>query len=42
MGTAGFTAVPAISGERLWLAAAARAGLAAGLGLLEVAAPDRL
>jgi hypothetical protein len=42
MSTTGFRKVASISSERLWLAAAARAGLAASLGLLEVGAPDRL
>jgi arginyl-tRNA synthetase len=41
MSTTGFRKVPS-SSERLWLADAARAGLAASLGLLEVGAPDRL
>jgi arginyl-tRNA synthetase len=40
--TTGFTKVSGISSERLWLAAAARTGLAAGLGLLGVSAPARL
>jgi arginyl-tRNA synthetase len=31
-----------ISSERLWLAAAARTGLGAGLELLGIAAPERL
>jgi arginyl-tRNA synthetase len=30
------------SPERLWLATAARTGLGAGLGLLGIAAPERL
>ena len=42
MSTTGFTKVAGISSERLWLAEAARTGLAAGLGLLGVSAPDRL
>ncbi len=42
MSTTGFRKVASIGSERLWLAAAARAGLAASLGLLEVGAPDRL
>jgi arginyl-tRNA synthetase len=42
MNTTGFTKVSSISSERLWLADAARTGLAAGLGLLGVSAPDRL
>jgi arginyl-tRNA synthetase len=42
MSTTGFRKVTSIGSERLWLAAAARAGLAASLGLLEVGAPDRL
>jgi arginyl-tRNA synthetase len=42
MSTTGFRNVSDISSERLWLAAAARAGLAAGLGLLGVSAPERL
>jgi hypothetical protein len=42
MDTTGFTAISTISSERLWLADAARTGLAAGLGLLEVSAPGRL
>jgi arginyl-tRNA synthetase len=42
MSTTGFRKVTSIDSERLWLAAAARAGLAASLGLLEVGAPDRL
>jgi arginyl-tRNA synthetase len=41
MSTTGFRKVPS-SSERLWLADAARAGIAASLGLLEVSAPDRL
>jgi len=41
MSTTGFRKVPC-SRERLWLADAARAGIAASLGLLEVSAPDRL
>ncbi|HLN71175.1 MAG TPA: DALR anticodon-binding domain-containing protein [Streptosporangiaceae bacterium] len=42
MSTTGFTTIPSISSERLWLADAARTGLAAGLGLLGVDAPSRL
>jgi arginyl-tRNA synthetase len=42
MNTTGFTKVSSISSERLWLADAARTGLAAGLGLLGVSAPSRL
>ena len=42
MSTTGFTKVSSISSERLWLADAARAGLAACLGLLGVSAPRRL
>ena len=42
MSTTSFTTMRSISSERLWLAAAARTGLAAGLGLLEVGAPGRL
>ena len=42
MSTAGFTRISAISSERLWLAAAARTGLAASLGLLGIGAPERL
>jgi arginyl-tRNA synthetase len=42
MNTTGFTKISSISSERLWLADAARTGLAAGLGLLGVGAPDRL
>jgi arginyl-tRNA synthetase len=42
MSTTGFTKVSSISSERLWLAEAARAGLAACLGLLGVSAPRRL
>ncbi len=42
MSTSGFTNVSAISSERLWLAAAARTGLAASLGLLGIGAPERL
>jgi arginyl-tRNA synthetase len=40
--TTSFANVPGISGERLWLAAAARTGLAAGLDLLGISAPERL
>jgi arginyl-tRNA synthetase len=42
MSTTSFTKIPDISSERLWLADAARTGLAAGLGLLGIGAPDRL
>ena len=42
MSTTSFTTVSSISSERLWLADAARTGLAAGLGLLGVDAPSRL
>jgi arginyl-tRNA synthetase len=42
MSTTSFTKVPDISSERLWLADAARTGLAAGLGLLGIAAPSRI
>jgi arginyl-tRNA synthetase len=42
MSTTGFTTIPTISSERLWLAAAARTGLAAGLGLLGIGAPERI
>jgi arginyl-tRNA synthetase len=42
MSTTGFRKVSGIGSERLWLADAARTGLAAGLGLLGVGAPDRL
>jgi arginyl-tRNA synthetase len=42
MSTTGFTTISSISSERLWLAEAARTGLAAGLGLLGVGAPARL
>jgi DALR anticodon binding protein/arginyl tRNA synthetase-like protein len=42
MSTTSFTTVSSISSERLWLADAARAGLAAGLGLLGIDAPSRL
>jgi arginyl-tRNA synthetase len=42
MSTTGFTTVSSIGSERLWLADAARTGLAAGLGLLGVGAPRRL
>jgi len=42
MSTTSFTKVPEISSERLWLADAARTGLAAGLGLLGIGAPSRL
>ena len=42
MSTTSFTRVSGISSERLWLADAARTGLAAGLGLLGIDAPSRL
>lgn len=42
MSTTGFRTIYQISSERLWLADAARTGLAAGLGLLGVSAPSRL
>ena len=42
MSTTSFRKIPDISSERLWLADAARTGLAAGLGLLGIAAPNRL
>jgi arginyl-tRNA synthetase len=42
MSTTSFRTVPDISSERLWLADAARTGLAAGLGLLGIDAPGRL
>jgi arginyl-tRNA synthetase len=42
MNTTSFTKIADISSERLWLADAARTGLAAGLGLLGIGAPDRL
>ena len=42
MSTTSFTTVSSISSERLWLADAARTGLAAGLGLLGIDAPSRL
>jgi arginyl-tRNA synthetase len=42
MSTTGFRKVSGISSERLWLADAARTGLAASLGLLGVGAPQRL
>jgi arginyl-tRNA synthetase len=42
MSTTSFRTVPNISSERLWLADAARTGLAAGLGLLGIDAPSRL
>jgi arginyl-tRNA synthetase len=42
MSTTGFTTISSIISERLWLADAARTGLAAGLGLLGVGAPSRL
>jgi arginyl-tRNA synthetase len=42
MSTSSFRKIPDISSERLWLADAARTGLAAGLGLLGIDAPPRL
>jgi arginyl-tRNA synthetase len=42
MSTTSFRTIPNISSERLWLADAARTGLAAGLGLLGIDAPSRL
>ena len=42
MSTSSFRKIPDISSERLWLADAARTGLAAGLGLLGIDAPSRL
>src|SRR3984957_17151893 len=42
MSTTGFTTISTISSERLWLADAARTGLAAGLELLGVQAPERI
>jgi arginyl-tRNA synthetase len=42
MSTPGFTHISSIDSERLWLAAAARTGLAASLGLLGISAPERL
>ena len=42
MSTTSFTTVSSISSERLWLADAARTGLAVGLGLLGIDAPGRL
>jgi diaminopimelate decarboxylase len=42
MSTSSFRKIPDISSERLWLADAARTGLAAGLGLLGIEAPARL
>jgi arginyl-tRNA synthetase len=42
MSTTGFTTISSISTERLWLADAARTGLAAGLELLGVDAPERI
>ena len=42
MSSTSFTKIPDISSERLWLADAARTGLAAGLGLLGIGAPSRL
>jgi arginyl-tRNA synthetase len=40
--TSSFRTISRISSERLWLADAARTGLAAGLGLLGIGAPSRL
>jgi arginyl-tRNA synthetase len=40
--TTSFRTTSRISSERLWLADAARTGLAAGLGLLGIGAPSRL
>ncbi len=42
MSTTSFTTISSVSSERLLLADAARTGLAAGLGLLGIGAPDRL
>ena len=42
MSTTSFTTISSISSERLWLADAARTGLAAGLELLGVDAPERI
>jgi hypothetical protein len=42
MSTTAFTTISSISSERLWLADAARTGLAAGLELLGVVAPERI
>jgi arginyl-tRNA synthetase len=42
MSTTSFTRTADIGSERLWLADAARTGLAAGLDLLGISAPDRL
>ena len=42
MSTTSFTTISSISSERLWLADAARTGLASGLGLLGIGAPSRL
>jgi arginyl-tRNA synthetase len=42
MSTTGFTTIASITSERLWLADAARTGLAAGLRLLGVGAPERI
>jgi arginyl-tRNA synthetase len=42
MSTTGFTTIASITSERLWLADAARTGLAAGLRLLGVDAPERI
>jgi len=40
--TTAYKAATGVASERLWLADAARTGLAAGLGLLGIAPPDRL
>jgi arginyl-tRNA synthetase len=42
MSTTSFTKIAGISSERLWLADAARTGLAVGLDLLGIGAPSRL
>ncbi len=42
MSTTGYKITGALTSERLWLAEAARIGLAAGLGLLGITAPDRI
>jgi arginyl-tRNA synthetase len=42
MSTTAFTTIASISSERLWLADAARTGLAAGLRLIGVDAPERI
>ncbi|HEX6527811.1 MAG TPA: DALR anticodon-binding domain-containing protein [Streptosporangiaceae bacterium] len=42
MSTTSYRVAGAIPSERLWLAEAARTGLAAGLGLLGITAPDRI